>query len=55
MLSDWKSGEATILEPDKFVEQKWTDFDHLPEPLFMPRKQLLRGQFIDEIKAQLKK
>lgn len=54
MLSDWKSGEATILEPDKFVEQKWVDFDTLPEPLFAPCwNNLFESQFIDEIKAQL--
>jgi len=55
MLSDWKSGEATILEPDKFVEQKWADFDTLPAPLFLPWEQLLKSEFINGIKAQLKK
>src|SRR5579884_520740 len=36
MLSDWKSGEPTITEPDYFVEQRWVDFDNLPQPLFLP-------------------
>ncbi len=30
MISDWQSGEAQILEPDKFVSQKWITFDELP-------------------------
>jgi 8-oxo-dGTP diphosphatase len=34
--SDWVSGEPTILEPDKFVQQEWYTFQNLPQPLFMP-------------------
>lgn len=54
MLSDWKSGKERITEPDKFVEMRWRDFDTLPEPLFLPWKQLLYSQFIDAMKHELK-
>lgn len=51
MLSDWHSGEATIMEPDKFIEQAWFDFDSLPTPLFLPWEQLMDSQFINTIKS----
>jgi 8-oxo-dGTP diphosphatase len=49
MKSDWVSGEPAITEPDKFVEQRWVSFDNLPEPLFLPWKQLLESEFIDQL------
>lgn len=51
MKSDWASGEPTITEPDKFVKQAWVDFDHLPEPLFLPWRQLLDSEFIEPLKS----
>lgn len=53
MLSDWKTGEPTITEPDKFVDQKWADFDSLPSPLFLAWDELLNSQFLPTIKAEL--
>jgi len=53
VLSDWDEGKERITEPDKLVEMQWFDFDNLPKPLFLPWKQLLSSQFIDEIKAEL--
>lgn len=55
MVSDWKSGEPVVNEPDKFAEQKWVDFDSLPGPLFLPWEPLLDSEFIDTIKQQLAK
>lgn len=55
MLSDWDSGEAQILEPEKFIDQKWVDFKSLPEKLFLPWKQLLHSEFIDKIKIECNK
>ncbi len=52
MLSDYLSGEAKIMEPDKYIEQNWFDFDHLPSPLFLPWEQLLKSEFISNIKQQ---
>lgn len=53
MLSDYDSGEATMLEPDKYVDQNWFDFAALPSPLFLPWQQLLKSEFIDKIKRVL--
>lgn len=53
MLSNWKSGEATIMEPDKFVDLKWIDFDSLPDPLFLPWQQLLQSEFMPIIRQAL--
>ena len=54
MKSDWVGGEPTITEPDKFVEQAWVDFDSLPDPLFLPWRQLLTSEFIESLKAKSK-
>lgn len=40
--TDWQSGEPTITEPDKWVDQQWLNFQSLPEPLFEPCWQNLR-------------
>lgn len=53
MIADWGGGEAVINEPDKFIDQKWADFDSLPEPLFLPWELLLASHFLKEIKLQL--
>jgi 8-oxo-dGTP diphosphatase len=54
MLSEWDSGEATMVEPDKFVELGWYHFDSLPDPLFLPWQQLIQSEFLTTIKNQLK-
>lgn len=51
MLSDYESGVATILEPDKYIDQDWFDFNTLPTPLFFPWNQLLKSEFIENIKS----
>lgn len=51
MLSDHESGTATILEPNKYIDQEWFDFDTLPSPLFFPWEQLLESEFIENIKS----
>lgn len=42
MLSDWKSGEAKVMEPDKCEEWRWVSRNNLPEPLFLPLDNLLK-------------
>ena len=37
LLADWESGEAQLLEPEKFESWQWYDLDNLPEPLFYPQ------------------
>lgn len=53
LVGEWESGEPTITEPDKFVDQKWVTFDELPSPLFLPWAELLASDFISEIKRRL--
>jgi len=53
MLSDWKSGVEHITEPNKCLKQKWCSFESLPSPLFLPWNQLLKSEFIEDIKKQL--
>lgn len=50
MTSDWAGGEPAILEPDKFVEQRWVDFVTLPAPLFLPWQELLVSEFIGPLR-----
>jgi 8-oxo-dGTP diphosphatase len=40
MRSDWDSGEAKIMEQDKFTELGWFALDELPAPLFLPLQNL---------------
>lgn len=54
VLSEWESGELKNMEPNKCTEQRWITFEELPDPLFLPWKQLLTSEFIDDIMAQLK-
>lgn len=54
MLSEYANGEATIREPDKYIDQDWFDFDSLPAPLFLPWQQLLRSEFLSTIRQQEK-
>lgn len=53
MLSDWAAGKEVIAEPDRSVAQKWCTFDDLPYPLFLPWQQLLKSEFIQNIKAAI--
>lgn len=54
-MSDWRAGEPYIAEPEKCIAQMWTDFDNLPEPLFLPWQQLLSSEFIDNIRQELER
>ena len=53
LTAEWVSGEPTITEPDKFIDQKWVTFETLPRPLFLPWEELLAGEFIETIKQRL--
>jgi 8-oxo-dGTP diphosphatase len=53
MLADYESGTPAVLEPDKYIEQGWFDFDTLPSPLFYPWKQLLASPFMTQIRNVL--
>jgi len=34
-VADWKSGQAAVMEPDKFERWEWFSWEKLPEPLFL--------------------
>ena len=54
MTAQWKSGMEAITEPDRYIEQRWCDFDSLPQPLFEPCWQnLFASDFLDAIKSRL--
>jgi len=55
MMSDWKAGEGEIMEPDKYIDQRWIDFSSLPEPLFLPWKQLQVSEFYGKLQSELVK
>lgn len=41
MISDWISGEAKTMEPDKNEGWDWFDWNHLPEPLMLGLQNLV--------------
>lgn len=45
MISNWNSGEARIMEPNKAAELGWFDWNELPYPLFTPLQNLLKQGF----------
>ena len=45
MLSDYDSGEVKIMEPDRFDEWGWFDWNAPPAPLFLPLQNLLKTKF----------
>jgi 8-oxo-dGTP diphosphatase len=53
MLSNWVSGEPTLNEPDKFIDQRWTNVDDIPRPLFLPWETLLKSEFMEAIRQQI--
>lgn len=40
MLADCQAGEPAVMEPDKCLEWQWFDWEDLPEPLFLPIRNL---------------
>lgn len=52
-LADWESGEPKITEPEKCFDQRWVDFDTVPEPQFKALELLLESEFLPEIKRRL--
>jgi len=51
--SDWRGGEPTVTEPDKFVDLGWVDFDTLPQPLFSPMERLMSSEFYETLRGKL--
>lgn len=55
VMADWAASELVNMEPEKCLEQRWVDFETLPEPLFPVWNELLGGQFGANIRAELAK
>lgn len=53
IMTDWKSGEPVIAEPDKYIDHQWFDFDTLPQPLFPAWERLLESEFLENLKKEL--
>jgi 8-oxo-dGTP diphosphatase len=49
MVGKYAGGKEKIMEPDKFIHQKWSTFSALPKPLFLPWDNLLKSEYIDEL------
>ena len=45
VMAEAPDGEPVVLEPTKCAEWGWFDWDALPEPLFLPIRNLLAGGF----------
>jgi len=45
VIADYISGEPKILEPKKCLAWEWFTWDNLPEPLFLPVKNLKEKNF----------
>lgn len=54
MLSDWQSGEPQITEPNKCLAQRWSSFDDLPSPMFLPWQNLTESEFYEKSSNNLK-
>ncbi len=42
MIADYDSGELQIMEPEKCEKWEWFDWNHPPQPLFVPQENLLK-------------
>jgi 8-oxo-dGTP diphosphatase len=45
MLADYDSGEVKIKEPEKLERWEWFSWANLPEPLFLPMRNLIKKKF----------
>lgn len=52
VTSVYTAGEITLNEPDKFLNITWKDFNHLPNNLFLPWKQLMKADFYKTIQER---
>lgn len=45
LRADWKSGEARLLEPDKFEKWEWFAWESLPKPLFLSTRNFVEAGY----------
>ena len=44
-MAGYQSGELTVCEPEKCEQWDWFYWNNLPQPLFLPIKNLLKQNF----------
>jgi len=49
MIADYESGSATVREPDKCEKWNWFAWSNLPQPLFLPIKNLFESGFDPDV------
>ncbi|MGV8141282.1 MAG: nucleotide triphosphate diphosphatase NUDT15 [Candidatus Woesearchaeota archaeon] len=45
LVADYDSGILEVMEPEKCSEWQWFEWDKMPEPLFLPMKNLVKQEF----------
>jgi len=45
VTAEYDSGEARVMEPDRFETWEWFEWGNLPKPLFLPIENLLKQGF----------
>ena len=45
VITDYASGRVKIMEPEKCLAWRWFDWDKLPQPLFLPIRNLIKTGF----------
>jgi 8-oxo-dGTP diphosphatase len=45
VIADYQSGQVKIMEPDKCIKWNWFKWEELPQPLFIPIRNLLKLKF----------
>ena len=45
MVGEYASGKVKLMEPDKCEKWEWFDWHNLPEPLFLPIRNLRKTDF----------
>jgi len=53
MLADWAGGESERCEPEKCLGWKWVNLEYMPERLFLPVENLLKSEFLEDLKGGL--
>ena len=53
VLAPYERGEPQLKESDKFLEWKWFNMNDLPEPLFLPNKNLLAKVTMQDLQQKL--
>ena len=45
IVADFDSGEVKVMEPDKCEKWEWFEWGDLPQPIFLPTRNLIKQNF----------